>query len=216
MRAMFNRRSISLTGSVFYWRLSGRLLIVAALAAIVLLVSACAETPSQPAPRRAARTQAPPPPPAPAPPTVSTQVYVYPTSGQSEDRVNRDRYECYLWSVKQSGFDPSQAQLAPHQRVEVVPMPPSGTNTVAGAATGAVLGAIIANPHDAAAGAVGGAIVGGALGAISDSQREQQAKQVQSRYDRRTAAQNAQLEEQASNYRRALTACLEGRGYTVK
>jgi hypothetical protein len=143
-------------------------------------------------------------------------VYVYPTSGQSADRVNRDRYECYLWSVKQSGFDPSQAQLAPHQRVEVVPMPPSGTDTVAGAATGAVLGAVIAEPHNAGAGAVAGAIVGGALGAISDSQREQQAKQVQSRYDRRTTAQNAQLEEQASNYRRALTACLEGRGYTVK
>ena len=213
MRAMFNRRSISLTGSVFHWRLYGRLLIVAALAAIVLLVSACAETPSRPAPARPAAHAEPPPPP---PQPVNTQVYVYPTSGQSADRVNRDRYECYLWSVKQSGFDPSQGQLAPHQRVEVVPMPPAGTNTVAGAATGAVLGAIIANPHDAAAGAVGGAIVGGALGAISDSQRQQQAKQVQSRYDRRTAAQNAQLEEQASNYRRALTACLEGRGYTVK
>ena len=209
MRAMLNRRSICLTSSVFYWRL----LIVAALAGIVMLVSACAETPAHPAPqRRVARTEPPPPP----PPPVNTQVYVYPTSGQSADRVNRDRYECYLWSVKQSGFDPSQAQLAPHQRVEVVPMPPSGTNTVAGAATGAVLGAVIAEPHNAGAGAVAGAIVGGALGAISDSQREQQVKQVQSRYDRRTAAQNAQLEEQASNYRRALTACLEGRGYTVK
>ena len=210
---MFNRRSISLTGSVFHWRLYGRLLIVAALAASVLLVSACAEAPSRPAPTHPAAHAEPPPPP---PQPVNTQVYVYPTSGQSADRVNRDRYECYLWSVKQSGFDPSQGQLAPHQRVEVVPMPPAGTNTVAGAATGAVLGAIIANPHDAAVGAVGGAIVGGALGAISDSQRQQQAKQVQSRYDRRTAAQNAQLEEQASNYRRALTACLEGRGYTVK
>jgi glycine zipper 2TM protein len=204
MRAMFNRRSICLSASVFI----PRLLIVAALAGIVLLVSACAETPAQPAPQRRVTRAEPPP--------VNTQVYVYPTSGQSADRVNRDRYECYLWSVKQSGFDPSQPQLAPHQRVEVVPMPPSGTNTVAGAATGAVLGALIANPHDAAAGAVGGAIVGGALGAISDSQRAQQAKQVQSRYDRRTAAQNAQLEEQASSYRRALTACLEGRGYTVK
>jgi hypothetical protein len=189
-----------------------RLLLVAALMGIALVLSACTETPSRPAPaRRVARTE-PPPPPQP----VNTQVYVYPTSGQSEDRVGRDRYECYLWSVKQSGFDPSQAQLAPHQRVEVVPMPPSGTDTVTGAAAGAVIGAVIADRHNTAAGAVGGAIVGGALGAISDSQREQQAKQVQSRYDRRTAAQNAQLEEQAGNYRRALTACLEGRGYTVK
>jgi uncharacterized protein YcfJ len=143
-------------------------------------------------------------------------VYVYPTSGQSQDQVGRDRYECYLWSVKQTGFDPSQAHLAPHQRVEVVPMPPSGTDTVAGAATGAILGAVIANPHDAAAGAIGGAIVGGALGAASDASREAQAKRVQQRYDARTNAQNAQIEEQASNYRRAMTACLEGRGYTVK
>jgi hypothetical protein len=147
---------------------------------------------------------------------VSTQVYVYPTSGQSTDRQSRDRYECYLWSVKQSGFDPSQTQLAPHQRVEVVPMPPSGTDTAAGAVSGAVLGAVIANPHNAVAGAVGGAIVGGALGAASDSAREQHAKQVQQRYDQRTSAQNARIEEQASSYRRALTACLEGRGYTVK
>jgi hypothetical protein len=147
---------------------------------------------------------------------VNTQVYVYPTSGQSQDQVGRDRYECYLWSVKQTGFDPSQAHLAPHQRVEVVPAPPTGTDTVAGAATGAILGAVIANPHDAAAGAVGGAIIGGALGAASDATRASQAKQVQQRYDQRTNAQNAQIEEQASNYRRAMTACLEGRGYTVK
>jgi len=66
------------------------------------------------------------------------------------------------------------------------------------------------------AGAVGGAIIGGALGAASDATRAQQAKQVQQRYDQRYNAQNAQVEEQASNYRRAMTACLEGRGYTVK
>jgi hypothetical protein len=156
------------------------------------------------------------PPPEPVPQPVNTQVYVYPTSGQSTDRVSRDRYECYLWSVKQSGFDPSQPRLAPHQRVEVVAMPPQGTDTVAGAATGAILGAVIADPHNAAAGAIGGAIVGGALGAASDASRAAHAKQVQDRYDRRSSAQAAQLDMQASNYRRALTACLEGRGYTVK
>jgi hypothetical protein len=186
------------------------------LSALALGLSSCADVPSRPpAARPAARTEPLPPPAAPVQP-VSTQVYVYPTSGQSADRQSRDRYECYLWSVKQSGFDPSQTQLAPHQRVEVVPMPPSGSDTAAGAVTGAVLGAVIANPHNAVAGAVGGAIVGGAVGAASDSAREQRAKQVQQRYDQRTSAQNAQIEEQASNYRRALTACLEGRGYTVK
>jgi hypothetical protein len=183
------------------------------LVAIALTVAGCADTapirrrPPPPEPRTA-------PPAEPTRPPVTTQVYVYPTSGQSQDQLSRDRYECYLWGVKQSGFDPSQTSLAPHQRVEVVPMPPSGSDTVAGAVTGAIIGAVVA--RDSGAGAVGGAILGGAAGAVSDSQREERVRQIQSRYDQRDAARMARLEEQANNYRRALSACLEGRGYTVK
>lgn len=189
------------------------LFVVLALSGLSLTLASCADAPARPV--RHARA-VPPPPAEPAPQPVSTQVYVYPTAGQSAEQQSRDRYECYLWSVKQSGFDPSQAHLAPHQRVEVVSMPPQGSDTVAGAATGAILGAVIANPRNAGAAAIGGAIVGGALGAASDAQRQAQAKQIQDRYDRRNSAQDAQIEEQASNYRRALTACLEGRSYTVK
>jgi hypothetical protein len=149
--------------------------------------------------------------PAPAP---TTQVYIYPTGGQTQDRLGQDRYECHLWAVKQSNFDPSVTALTPRQRVEVVPAPPAGSDTVAGAVTGAIIGAVVA--RDPGAGAVGGAILGGAAGAVSDGQREAHAKSVQQRYDRRDAARMAQLDEQAGNYRRALTACLEGRGYTVK
>jgi uncharacterized protein YcfJ len=116
--------------------------------------------------------------------------------------------------VKQSNFDPSVTAVLPRQQVQVVPMPPPGTDTVAGAVTGAIIGAVVA--HDPGAGAVGGAILGGTAGAISDSQRTAQAKAVQQRYDQRDAARMAKLDQQASNYRRALTACLEGRGYTVK
>ena len=194
-------------------RLSAALMLAMAL---TLVLSACVDSPPArrgPPPR--ART-VPPPEPVPAAQPVTTQVYVYPNAGQSPERLSRDRYECYLWGVKQSGFDPSQTSLAPHQRVEVVPMPPSGSDTAAGAITGAVVGAVIAGPHDAAAGAVGGAILGGAAGAASDARREERARQIQSRYDRRDSERLAKLEAQASNYRRALTACLEGRGYTVK
>lgn len=192
---------------------TGRLLAVLALTGLSFTLASCAEVPARPAPARKASTA---PPPEPAPQPVNTQVYIYPTSGQSADQQGRDRYECYLWSVKQTGFDPSQARLAPHQRVEVVPAPPQGTDTVAGAATGAILGAVIASPHNAAAGAIGGAIVGGALGAASDATRSAQAQQIEDRYNRRNNAQSAQIDEQASNYRRAMSACLEGRGYTVK
>jgi outer membrane lipoprotein SlyB len=185
---------------------------LALVVALALLLSACVEAP--PPRHRVARAVPPPTAPAPAEPPPTTQVYVYPTGGQSQDQLGKDRYECHLWAVKQSNFDPSVTALSPRQRVEVVPMPPSGSSTVAGAVTGAIIGAVVA--RDPGAGAVGGAIVGGAAGAISDSQREAQAKAVQSRYDQRDSARMAKLDEQAGNYRRALTACLEGRGYTVK
>jgi len=179
--------------------------------ALTLLLSACVEAP--PPRHRVARAAPPPPPAEPAPPPP-TQVYVYPTGGQTQDQLGRDRYECHLWAVKQSNFDPSVTAVLPRQRVQVVPMPPSGSDTVAGAVTGAIIGAVVA--HDPGAGAVGGAIVGGAAGAVSDGQREARAKEVQQRYDQRDAARMAKLDEQAGGYRRALTACLEGRGYTVK
>jgi hypothetical protein len=152
----------------------------------------------------------------PAPPPPSTQVFFYPTRGQSAAQQDRDRYECYLWARKQTGFDPSTPQLAPHQRVQVEPNPPAGHDTAAGAVTGAVLGAVVAPPGRKAEGAVAGAIVGTAVGAASDSTRQEQAEAVQDRYDQRDAKRMATLEQQAAGYRRAMSACLSGRGYRVQ
>jgi hypothetical protein len=143
-------------------------------------------------------------------------VYFYPTAGQSPAQQDRDRYECYLWAVKQSGFNPSQPQLSPHQRVEVVPMPAPGHDAAVGAVTGAVIGAAVSRPHDALGGAVVGAAAGAIIGAASDTARQQQAERIQQRYEQRDAQSAARIEEQAQNYRRAMTACLAGRGYSVR
>jgi uncharacterized protein YcfJ len=155
----------------------------------------------------------------PAAQSPSTVVYVYPAKGQSEAQADRDRYECHLWAVKQTGFDPSQQQLAPHQRVEVVAGRPPGRDAVAGAATGAILGAAVAHHGNAGEGAVIGAVlgsvVGGASGAARTQQERDQAQAAQQRVDAREAEQIARLEEQSRNYRRAISACLEGRGYQV-
>jgi len=43
-----------------------------------------------------------------APPKVST-VFLYPQNGQTPDQQARDRYECYLFAVEQSGFDPTRS-----------------------------------------------------------------------------------------------------------
>ena len=151
----------------------------------------------------------------PYPPIPTTTVYFYPTKGQSESQQDRDRYECYLWAVKQTGFDPGQAQLAPHQRVEVTPTAPPGADTAAGAVGGALVGSMM-TPHDREFGLVFGAITGAMLGAASDAARQQQATQAQQQYNAKEAQQYAKLERQARDYQRAMTACLEGRGYTVR
>lgn len=154
--------------------------------------------------------------PARAKPLPSTPIYFYPTRGQSIQQQERDRYECYLWAVKQTGFDPAQEQLAPHQRVEVKPTSPPGSDVAVGAASGAVVGSILSSPHHRGEGLVFGAITGAILGAASESAKQEQMEKIQQHYDAMDARQYARLETQARNYRRAMSACLEGRGYTVR
>jgi len=168
-----------------------------------LTLAACASQPQ--APTEPVRAEPPPP----------TQVYFYPTKGQSATQQDRDRYECYLWARQQTGFDPSAPVLAPHQRVQVIPTTPPGSDTAAGAVTGAVLGAVVSPPGRSAEGAVVGAVAGAVVGAASDTARQEQVERVQEHYDQRAAQRGARIEQQASSYRRAMAACLEGRGYTV-
>jgi uncharacterized protein YcfJ len=163
------------------------------------------------------------PPPEPAAPAdgpavAGSEIFVYAARGQSEKQLDRDRYECHNWAVAQSHYNPSDPHLAPHQQIQVVavPEPPPGRDTVAGAVAGAMIGAAIGSPHDAAQGAVVGAIAGGAMGAASDSARKNEAARVNGRNGAQAQAERAQLEKQASDYKRAISACLEGRGYTVK
>lgn len=147
----------------------------------------------------------------------STQVYAYPARGQSPERQDRDRYECYRWSKRQTGFDPSlAASVAPPPPPRVVPVPPPGSSLIAGAATGAIIGAAVSSWKHTADGAAWGAAAGALLGALADAGRVQQARQVQSVYAQRSNAAAARFDERASGYRRALSACLEGRGYTVQ
>ena len=118
-----------------------------ALVMLSLLVG-CAEFPSQEAPPPAVTA------PAADAALAATRVFVYPGKGQTSEQLERDRYECYVWAVGQTGFDPSQVELAPHQRVEVVAMPPAGAETAAGAIAGAAIGAVVSPSRHAAEGAI--------------------------------------------------------------
>lgn len=148
--------------------------------------------------------------------SANSEIFVYASHGQSDKQLDRDRYECHNWAVAQSHYNPSDPHLAPHQQVQVVAAPPAGRDTVAGAMTGAIIGAAVGAPHDSGGGAVIGAVAGGMMGAASDSARRREADQINAQSNADAQAERARLEKQASDYRRAISACLEGRGYTVK
>ena len=142
-------------------------------------------------------------------------MYFYPAAGQTTEQQERDRFDCYLWAVKQTGYDPSQPPQVESKHLEVVSMPPSGQDTVVGAFSGAMLGATVSRPRDSGEGALVGAILGALVGAASDTARQDQVQAVQQRHYRRAAQNYDQIEQRANDYRRAMAACLEGRGYTV-
>jgi hypothetical protein len=165
-------------------------------AAVTVLLAACVTPPP--------RTYA-----VPAPPPQ--RVFVYPANGQSAEQTDRDRYECHVWAVEQTGVDPSRADASAYERVIVQPANPPGAGTVAGAIGGAILGSIIAGPRNAGAGLVIGGATGAIVGSASDASAQAQARQTQAQINQSAAAGRAR----ADSYRRAIGACLQGRGYTV-
>lgn len=144
----------------------------------------------------------------PAPPPQ--RVFVYPAHGQSPEQTERDRYECHTWAVQQTGVDPSRSTNA-YERVIVQPSTPPGSNAVGGAIAGAIIGSIIGGPRNAGAGAVLGGATGAIVGSAADANAQQQARMTQQQINETAAEGRAR----ADAYRRAIGACLQGRGYTV-
>lgn len=176
-----------------------------------LLLTACYPRPyrtvvSRPAPAETYET----------PRAPLTQVYFYPKAGQTAEQQSRDHYDCYNWAVQQTGFDPGQSTIPTDQRVRVVPMPPPGHDTATLAIAGAVLGALIGGPRHAVGGALIGASGGAIAGAASDSARMEASRRQEEAYASRDRSRDDRLAERAAGFRRAMSACLEGRGYSVQ
>jgi OmpA family protein len=135
---------------------------------------------------------------------LAQQLYIYPQRGQSPQQQQQDQAECNGWAMQQSGYNPGMAAGAPP------PPPPPGGGAVRGGAKGAAVGAI--------GGAIGGnagkgAAIGAATGAVFGGMRRNAENRA---YQSEVAAQQSQVAAQQENFRRALTACLSGRGYTVQ
>ena len=135
--------------------------------------------------------------------TVAAAPVIYPAKGQSAQQQQSDQGECHSWAVQNTGVDPAQVASAPPPQASTQP----DGERMRGAARGAVGGAAIG----AIAGDTGkGAGVGAVVGVMRGGQR--------SRQNQAAAQQNAQSQQSAqiNTYYRAYSACLEGRGYTVK
>ena len=145
------------------------------------------------------------------------ELIIYPAKGQSQQQMDRDKFDCYSWAKKETGFDPMQAQApaqpSPYQQ-------PSGASPgsvvrggAGGAALGAAVGGIAGGWSGAGKGAAIGALTGGVFGGLRSRAANQQAAQAQQQY---AAQQSAQYRQKKDTYNRAYSVCLEAKGYMVK
>ncbi len=141
----------------------------------------------------------------------SGQMFIYPKNNQNQAQQDKDRYECHRWAVQQTGFDPSISYPSNPNALDPQPYRPSQPHVLKGAARGATLGVVGgAIAGNAGKGAAAGAAMGGMAGGFRrmDERKNQAATQQQ-----QTQSQASQA---AAGYQRAMGACLDGRGYSVK
>ena len=58
-------------------------------------------------------------------------MYVYPQKGQSNKQMEKDKYECYGWAKKKTGFDPMAAPTATAPQRATASLPRGGGTRLA-------------------------------------------------------------------------------------
>lgn len=134
-------------------------------------------------------------------------LYVFPTKNQDQATQDNDEAACYKWAQEQTGVDPMNPTKVEAKQVDRSADGTAVVGAAGGAAAGAAIGAIAG---DAGKGAAIGAVVGGLRGRrakVVGDEKEQQQNDQQAAAAEKTAM---------DNYKKAFTACMEGKGYTVK
>jgi len=144
-------------------------------------------------------------------PALASDVFIYPNKGQSQKQQDKDKSDCYSWAKQQTGFDPMAQPKA-------TAPPPAQEAPKGGVVRGAGRGALVGVAAGAIAGDAGkGAAIGAASGAlIGGMRRRDQVRQEEQAQEQWANQQAANYEHNRSNYNRAFSTCMEGRGYTVK
>ncbi len=154
-------------------------------------------------------------------PQGGVPMYFYPERHQTDAQQDRDRFECYRWAVRETGVDPGMTAVRQPVTMELQPIQPlrDGSAVLHSATQGALLGALVSSPRQSGANAVIGALFGAVLGVAAQESRAQAVEQMQYRQQQALAAANAAAVAAAraptDNFRRAMSACMSGRGYRV-
>jgi Glycine-zipper domain len=138
-------------------------------------------------------------------PASKIGVFVYPQKEQTPDQQAKDENDCYASAQQQTGINPA-APPPPAQEAEK-----KQGGAVKGAAGGAAGGAAIG----AIAGDAGtGAAIGATAGAVRGRRQQKKAnKQAEQQAQQQTQTQQQQT---LDTFRRAFSACIDSKGYSVK
>jgi len=135
------------------------------------------------------------------------KVYVFPANNQTPEQQTQDSKACYTWSQQQTGVDPTNPTVPPKADTSSAGKGGAVKGAAKGAAGGAAIGAIAG---DTGEGAAIGATAGAVKGVKSKKQAEAKAEQ------QATQQQQAAVNDQLTAFKKAYTACMEGKKYTVK
>jgi hypothetical protein len=164
-------------------------------------------------------------------PSKITGLFAYPKNVQTADQQLKDENACYSSAKEKTGVDPeapppatkTAEQKAAEQKAAAESAPQASGGRARGAARGAVGGAAIGAIADdeagkgAGAGAVAGTMVGGARQREANAAAKEQATQQTAQAQQQQEAQaNAQYQEKLNTFKRAYTACMEARNYSLK
>lgn len=152
---------------------------------------------------------------------ATMNVYVFPGDGQASSQQSKDEGECYQWAVSNTGVDPFELDRQSSRQAQQTAAAKeqagqAGKGTTAkGALAGAAAGALIGGIADDEWGK--GAAIGAGVGLIGGNLRSRQkdkaaAAEVDSQAQQAAQVSQAQLE----NFKKAFSACLEAKKYTVK
>ena len=131
-------------------------------------------------------------------------LYVYPQKQQSATQQLTDEQQCYGSAKTQTGFDPNATTTAAK-----APKASSGNDHAA--AKGALRGATVSRAvgGDPGQGAARGAI----LGSVRSRRKE---KEQTEKADKKADATKTQQQQKQDSFKRAMSACLDARGYSVR